>query len=148
MFLFDGCFVYSVLVFDFFILRRVESYVMFVRVSNTYKSRITVSKVAFNKKNTLSASNLHLTFGKKLVEFYLWSTALCGTEIWTLGKVDQKHPDSFEMWYWRMIEISWTYRVKIEEVSQRVKEERNVLHSVKKEGRLTGLVTSGVGTAL
>jgi len=41
-------------------------------------------------------------------------------------KVDQKHPDSFEMWYWRLIEMSWTDRVKIEEVSQRVKD-RNIL---------------------
>jgi hypothetical protein len=56
---------------------------------------------------------------------------LCGTEIWTLGKVDQKHPENFEMWYWRMMEISWTDRVKIE-VSQRVKEDSNVLHTVKR----------------
>jgi hypothetical protein len=42
--------------------------------------------------------------------------------------------------------ISWTDRVKNEEVLHRVKEETNILHEIK-EGRLTGLVTSGVGTA-
>jgi len=30
------------------------------------------------------------------------------------------------------MEISWTYRVKNEEVLQRVKEERNILHTMKR----------------
>ena len=42
--------------------------------------------------------------------------------------------------------ISWTDRVKNEEVLHRVKEGRNILHAIK-EGILTGLVTSRVGTA-
>ena len=40
-----------------------------------------------------------------------------------------------------MEKISWTDRVKNEEVLQRVKDERNVLLAVK-EGRLTELVTN------
>jgi hypothetical protein len=28
---------------------------------------------------------------------YIWSIALCGAEIWTLRKIDQKHFESFEM---------------------------------------------------
>jgi hypothetical protein len=44
---------------------------------------------------------------KKLVKCYTWSIALYGAETWTLWKVDQKYPESFEMWYWRrMGEIS------------------------------------------
>jgi len=40
---------------------------------------------------------------------YIWSIALYGTETWTLRAVDQKDLESFEMWYWRMMEkISWT----------------------------------------
>jgi hypothetical protein len=51
------------------------------------------------------------------------------------------------MWWWRRIEkISWTDRVKNEEVLHRVKEERNILHTIKRR-RLTGLVTSWVVTA-
>jgi hypothetical protein len=59
---------------------------------------------------------------------------LCnGAEIWTLRKVDQKYPEKFEMRCWRkMKKISWTDRVKNEEVLHRVKEERNILHTVKR----------------
>jgi replicative superfamily II helicase len=35
------------------------------------------------------------------------------------------------MWYWRRMEISWTDRVRIEEILHRVKEERNILHTIK-----------------
>ena len=63
---------------------------------------------------------------------YIWSTALYGAEVWTLRKSDQKYIESFEMWYWRRMEkISWTDRVKNEEILHRVKEERNILHTVK-----------------
>jgi hypothetical protein len=54
-----------------------------------------------------------------------------GAGSWTLRKVDQKHLESFEMWYWRRMEISWTGRVRNEEVLQRVSEERNILQTVK-----------------
>jgi len=44
-----------------------------------------------------------------------------------------------------MEKISWTDRVRNEEVLLRVKEQRNILHTVKCR-KLTGLVISGVGT--
>jgi hypothetical protein len=51
------------------------------------------------------------------------------------------------MWFWiRMAKISWTDHVRSEEGLQRVMEERNILHTIKR-GRLTGLVTSCVGTS-
>jgi hypothetical protein len=72
---------------------------------------------------------------------------LYGAETWTLRKVDHKYLESFEMWRWRRMEkISWTDLVTNEEVLHRVKEERNIVHTIKEE-RLTGLVTSCVGTA-
>jgi hypothetical protein len=40
-----------------------------------------------------------------------------GADIWKLGKVDHKYLESFKMWYWRrMEEISWTDRVRNEEL--------------------------------
>jgi hypothetical protein len=37
------------------------------------------------------------------------------------------------MWFYRRMEkISWTDRVKNEELLQRVKEERNIVHRIKK----------------
>ena len=64
---------------------------------------------------------------------YVWSTALYGAETWTLRAVDQKHLASFEMWCWRrMDKISWTDHVRNEEVLLRVKEQRNILHEIRK----------------
>jgi hypothetical protein len=92
-----------------------------------------MAKAAFNKKKTLFTSKLNLNLRKKLVKFYIWSIALYGAETWTLGKVDQKCLESFEMWCWRRMEkISWTDRVRNEEVLHRVKEERNILHTIKR----------------
>jgi hypothetical protein len=36
------------------------------------------------------------------------------------------------MWWWRRMEISWTNRVRNEEVLYRVKEERNIVHTIKR----------------
>ena len=70
---------------------------------------------------------------KKLVKCYILCIALYDAETWTLRAADHKHLESFEMWCWRRIEkISWTDHVRNEEVLHRVKEERNILHTVKR----------------
>ena len=54
---------------------------------------------------------------------------------WNLdaSAVDQKHLESFEMWCWRRVEkISWTNHVRNEELLLRVKEQRNILHEIRK----------------
>jgi replicative superfamily II helicase len=67
------------------------------------------------------------------VKCYIWSIALYGAEKWTLRKVYQKYLESFEMWCWRrMKKISWTNHVRNEEVLHRVKEERNILRTIKR----------------
>ena len=69
---------------------------------------------------------------KKLLKRYIWSIALYGAETLTLRAVDQKQLESFEIWYWRRVEISWTDHVKNEEVLLRVKEKRIILHEIRK----------------
>jgi hypothetical protein len=70
---------------------------------------------------------------KSYYYYYNWSIALYGAETWTLRKVDQKYLESFEMWCWRRMEkISWTDRVINEDVLHRVKEERNIVHTIKR----------------
>ena len=55
------------------------------------------------------------------------------TENWTLWKVDQKYLESFEVWCWRRMEkISWTDRVRNEEVLLRVNEQRNILYTIQR----------------
>jgi hypothetical protein len=59
---------------------------------------------------------------------------LYGAETWTLRKVDLKYLGSFEMSCWRKMEkISWTDPVRNEDVLQRVKEERNIVHTIKRK---------------
>jgi len=59
---------------------------------------------------------------------------LYDVETWTLRKVDQKFPESLKMWCWgRMEKINWTDPVRNEEMLQRVREERNILHTIKKK---------------
>ena len=54
-------------------------------------------------------------------------------ESWTRRKVDQKHLKSLAMWCWRRTEnIIWTVRVRNGEVLHRVKEERDMLHKMKR----------------
>ena len=58
--------------------------------------------------------------------------SLHGAETWILQKVDQKYLASFEKGCWRRKEISWTNRVKNEEVLHRIKEEKNILQTIKR----------------
>jgi len=92
-----------------------------------------MAKAAFKKKRTLFTSTLDLELRKKLVKCYFWSIAVYGAETWTLRAVGQKHLESFEIWCWRRTEkISWTDHVRNEEVLLRVKEQRNILHEIRK----------------
>ena len=97
------------------------------------KCRFAMAKASFNKKKTLFTSTLDLEMRKKLVNCYIWSIVLYGTETWTLRAVDRKHLENFEMWCWRRMEkISWTHHVRNEEVLLRVKKQRNILHEISK----------------
>ena len=65
---------------------------------------------------------------------YIWGMALYGAETWTLRAADRKYLESFEMWCWRRMEkISWTDRVRNEEVLLRVNGQRNILHEIRKQ---------------
>jgi len=60
-------------------------------------SPIAMTKVPFNKKKTLFINKLNLNLRKKLVNWYIWSTAFYGAETLMLQKIDQKCMESFEM---------------------------------------------------
>jgi hypothetical protein len=63
----------------------------------------------------------------------MWSIALYGAETWTLWAVGQKHLEVSEIWCWRRMEkISWTDHMRNEEILLRVKEQRNILHEIRK----------------
>jgi len=96
------------------------------------KYRISVEKQHSTRRRLFSPAN-DLNRSMKLVKHYTCITALCGDKTLTFRKVDQICPESFEMWFWRMMEkITWTDRVKNEEVLHRVKEGRNILNKIKR----------------
>jgi hypothetical protein len=45
--------------------------------------RITMAKDAFNRKTSVSTSNLNIELGKKMVRCYVWSISLLDSENWT-----------------------------------------------------------------
>jgi hypothetical protein len=97
------------------------------------KSRIATAKAGFNKKRVVFTSKMYLELSTKLVNCYIWSIARYGAETLTLRAVDQKHLESLGKWCWRRIhKISWTDHMRNEEVFLTVKEQRNILHEIRK----------------
>jgi hypothetical protein len=97
------------------------------------KSWIAKTKAAFSKNGAPFTSKLDLNLRKKLVKCYIWNIASYGAETLTFLNVDQKYLVSSETWCWgRKEKISWTERVRKEEVLQRVKEERNTPQKIKR----------------
>ena len=61
----------------------------------------------------------------KLIKSCIWSVAVYGSEIWTVGKNEERAVNAFETWSWRgMLKIKLTDRITNDEVFQRAKEER------------------------
>jgi hypothetical protein len=85
-----------------------------------------------NKKQLLCSNNLDLGMGKKLVKSCIWSVVRCGSEIWTLGKNEERVVNVFGTWCWRrMLKIKWTDRITNFEVYERAKEGRLLLKILK-----------------
>jgi len=105
------------------------------RCTREIKFRIAMAKALNNneeEEEALFTGKLDLNLRKKRVKCCIWSVALCGAETWILGKADHKYLESCEMWCWRRMEkVGWIDRVRSEEVLQRVREDRNILHIVK-----------------
>ena len=66
------------------------------------------------RKNCSTTMLMDLNLRKKLIKCYIWSMDLYGAEIWTLRAADQKYLESFEMWCWRRLKISWTDHMRNE----------------------------------
>jgi hypothetical protein len=49
-------------------------------------------------------TNLFLPASKKVLIYYIWGTALYGSQICELLKVDKKCLESFEMWCWKRMD--------------------------------------------
>ena len=77
-------------------------------------------------------NNLSLKIVNKLIKSCIWSVAVYGSEIWTVGKNEERVVNAFETWSWRgMLKMKWSDRITNDEVFQRAKEER-LLKNLKK----------------
>jgi hypothetical protein len=89
-------------------------------------------------KAAISKKTLHQQIGLKFKEetskvLQLVRSFCMVLKLGTFRKEGRKYLESFEMWCWRMMEeISWTNRVKYEDVLHRVKKERNNVQTVKR----------------
>jgi hypothetical protein len=54
---------------------------------------------------------------KKLLRSCIWSVALYGSEIWTLGENEERVVNAFETRCWkRILKIKWTKKIMNDEV--------------------------------
>jgi hypothetical protein len=74
------------------------------RCTREIKTGIVMTKEAFNRKKALFTTKLDLILRRKPVDFYTRIVPVYGAKTWTLRKVNQKHLESFEMWWWRRME--------------------------------------------
>jgi len=72
------------------------------------RTRIAMAKDAFNKKRELLTKRMSTSLKKRVIKTVVWSTALYGSETWTLKQAERNRLEAFEMWCWRNMEkISW-----------------------------------------
>jgi hypothetical protein len=74
-----------------------------------------MTKTAFQKKNIFT-SKFDLNIRKKQIKRYISNTAIYGAETWILRKVVLSYLESFEVWCWRRMEITWTDSLRSGEV--------------------------------
>ena len=75
----------------------------------------------------MKSTRIPLNTRKRILQCYVWSTLLYGTETWTISKVMKTRIEAFELWaYRRMLKISWTEKVTNQEVLSRMKMEKRL----------------------
>ena len=105
-----------------------------VRCEREIKYRIEEAKRAFNEMRTLFKNrNLSLESRKRMVKTYVWSILLYGCETWTISRSMEKRLEAAEMWMWRrVLNVSWTQRVRNERVLERMGTERELMTTIRK----------------
>jgi len=102
------------------------------RSCHEVRRRIALGKEAFNQKSDLMRGSLSLHLKKRMVQAFVWSVALYGSETWTLQKEDIQRLEAFEIWIWtRMMKLPWTEHKTNEEILQMVETEREIMDTVR-----------------
>jgi hypothetical protein len=110
------------------------------------KAIIIMAKTAFHEMKTLFTGKLDLNLRNKLVKYYVWGSSLHGAETWDTSDSKSEIPCKFRNMLPENRGDQPDRIVKYQEILQRIKNERNILHT--NERRLNGWVTICVGTAV
>jgi len=66
-----------------------------------------MEKTAFAKRKELLRGKMNIGLKNRIVQFFIWSVVLCGSETRTLLQEDMNRLQAFEMWIWRrMMKVS------------------------------------------
>lgn len=92
-----------------------------------------MSRITFQKwRSTLTDRRLFLKTRLRVLECYVWSILLYGSETWTLSVAMMNRIEAFEMWcYRKMLKIEWSTHTSNEEVLRLMGRDRNLLNIVK-----------------
>lgn len=98
-------------------------------------ARIGLTKTAFNKlKPLLTNRNINFRTKNRVINCYLWSTLIYGSECWVLNKHNVNKLKACEMWIYRKcLKIPWTDRISNIEILNKIKVRRKVLSKIKKQ---------------
>ena len=98
------------------------------------KIRISMAKEAFSRMRAIF-KNRSISIGTKirLTTTYVWSILLYGCESWTLDKDIERRLEAAEMWFLRRtLRISWTDKVKNEEVLRCADVTKKLVQTIRK----------------
>ena len=126
------------------------------RCDSDIKTRIAISKTAFNKvKSLLTNRSIPMSLRRRFLKSYVWSTMLYGCEAWNISSAMQKKIEAAEMWFYRrMLRISWTEHATNVSVLQRVGAGLEMMRSIRqrqlrflghvmRDGKLENLCITG-----
>jgi hypothetical protein len=108
------------------------------------RSNVKLNRGMSWKKSIQHSTKLHLHLRKKPITHYIWSIA----ENFTLGKLDQKYFKTFDMWYWRRMEINWTDRVRNSITKNRGGEEWNTPQKITSKNKVKWIGTPCIVNAI
>jgi hypothetical protein len=120
------------------------------------KRRIGMAKNTFYKlEKVLRNRKMLMSTKKRVLDSYVMSVLLYGSECWTISPTMKKRLEAVEMWFYRrMLRISWTEHATNEEVLTRANAKRGLMniirerqlkflgHVMRKEG-LENLILTG-----
>ena len=109
------------------------------------KSRIGKAKNDFWNCKEFLRSNLNMKLKIRLLQCYIFSIVSYASETWTFNKNIRRRINAFEMWcYRRILKISWTDKIKNEEVRRRVYRRESLMNAIaKRKLRFVGHVLRG-----